>query len=544
VDTDRILIKARTPHGVFNGIQTLRQLMRDRLFADACEIVDRPAFAWRGYMIDVGRNYMSVPLLKRQIDVMAAHKLNVFHFHATEDIAWRIASETYPQLNAPETMLRNKGQYYTEAEIRTLIEYCRERHILFLPEIDMPGHSAAFRRAMKTDMQSDTGLVLVKQVLREFGRKYDLPYIHIGSDEVRIDNPRFLPEMTSLLDSMGRQVVGWHPGGNLGPRTIRQVWREDPKKSFLPQGVRFLDSRHLYLNHMDPLESVVTVFNRRIADRDRGDSLAMGAILCMWHDRAVGRAEDILNMNPVYPGMLAFAERSWRGGGRSGWISNIVDGDAKAFAEFEDRLMDDRTVFLPNEPFPYERQADMEWQLFGTYPNGGDAGRAFDVETSIGSGKTPKPYKTVKGGTVILRHWWTPLVKGVVDEPQENTTWYASTRIWSDQEETREAWIGFENLSRSYSSSSHPEGRWDYKGSALWINGTPVPAPRWTRAGQKGHPEIPLTDEGYEYRAPARIILKRGWNNVLVKVPVTSFKARGPQDPVKWMFSFLLLPRR
>lgn len=543
VGPERILIRARTPHGVFNGIQTLRQLTRDGLFVDACEISDRPAFSWRGYMIDVGRNYMSTDLLKRQIDAMAAHKLNVFHFHATEDVAWRIAISAYPQLTAPEHMTRDKGQYYTQEEIRSLIAYCRDRHILFLPEIDMPGHSAAFRRAMKTDMQSDSGMAYVKNILREFGSTYDLPYIHIGSDEVRIDNPRFLPEMVALLDSMGKQVVGWEPGGNLGPNTIRQVWREDAKRSFLPNGMRFIDSRHLYLNHMDPLESVATIYNRMIAGRERGDSLALGAILCMWNDRAAGRAEDILSMNPVYPGMLAFAERSWRGGGRSGWIANASDGDVKGFPDFEARLLEDKTLRFGDSPFPYVRQSDQTWDLYGPFDNGGDVGKPSEIETTIWRGKSPRPFRQVTGGTVVLRHWWTPLVKGAVDDPKENTTVYASTRIWSDVEEEREAWIGFENLSRSYSSSSPPEGAWDYKGSAVWVNGVSVPAPRWIRAGQKGHPEIPLVDEGYEYRSPSKVSLKKGWNTVLVKVPVASFKARGPQDPVKWMFSFVLLPR-
>ncbi|HRF25527.1 MAG TPA: family 20 glycosylhydrolase, partial [Chitinophagaceae bacterium] len=81
-------------------------------------ITDWPAFSWRGYMIDVGRNYIEMNLLKQQIDVMATHKLNVFHFHATEDIAWRIAIKQYPQLTSPEFMLRNKGMYYSEDEIK------------------------------------------------------------------------------------------------------------------------------------------------------------------------------------------------------------------------------------------------------------------------------------------------------------------------------------------------------------------------------------------------------------------------------------------
>lgn len=544
VDRQRVIIRAQTPHGIFNGIQTLRHLMRDGLMADACEIVDRPAFPWRGYMIDVGRNYMSMDLLRKQIDVMATYKLNVFHFHATEDIAWRIAISKYPQLTAPEHMLRNKGQYYTEGEIRSLIDYCRDRHILFLPEIDMPGHSAAFRRAMKTDMQSDTGLAVVRDILREFCRSYDLPYIHIGSDEVRIANPLFLPSVTTLLDSLGKQVIGWHPGGNLGPATIRQVWREDAAKSFLPTGARFIDSRHLYLNHMDPLESVSTIFNRMIGGRQMGDSLAIGATLCVWHDRTVSRAEDVLAMSPVYPGMLAFSERSWRGGGRSGWIANISDGDVGAFAAFESRLMEQKLLHFRNLPFPYQRQSDLTWDLHGPFDNGGDVSRSFDLETSLWKGMAPKSTQKALGGTVVLRHWWTPLVKGALADPKEHTTVYASTRIWSDLEERRDAWIGFEDLSRSYASSTPPPGAWDYKGSTVWVNGLRLQPPHLTRAGQSGHPEIPLVDEGYAYREPTKVLLKKGWNTVLLKLPVASFKARGPQDPVKWMYTFILLPRR
>jgi N-acetyl-beta-hexosaminidase len=213
VNAASVKLVANTAHGIFNGMQTLKQLLRSGTMIDAVSITDWPAFSWRGYMIDVGRNYMSMPLLKQQIDVMAANKLNIFHFHATEDIAWRIASKQYPQLTAPEHMLRNKGMYYSEAEIKELINYCKERHITFVPEIDMPGHSAAFKRAMKTDMQSDSGLVIVKNILKEFCTTYDVPYIHIGADEVKITNKSFVPEVTAFIESMGKKVIGWQPGG-------------------------------------------------------------------------------------------------------------------------------------------------------------------------------------------------------------------------------------------------------------------------------------------------------------------------------------------
>ncbi len=115
VTANKVRLTANTPHGIFNGIQTLRQLITGPARITGCEISDHPAFGWRGYLIDVGRNYMPMDLLKELVRIMAANKLNVFHFHATEDIAWRFAIKQYPQLTAPENMLRNKGHYYSEA---------------------------------------------------------------------------------------------------------------------------------------------------------------------------------------------------------------------------------------------------------------------------------------------------------------------------------------------------------------------------------------------------------------------------------------------
>uniref|UniRef100_A0A4W5L6D5 beta-N-acetylhexosaminidase n=1 Tax=Hucho hucho TaxID=62062 RepID=A0A4W5L6D5_9TELE len=209
--TDKVVLTANTSQGIYNGIQTLLQLMRDNDFVDACDITDWPAFAWRGFMVDVGRNYQSIKLLKQQIDVMAAYKMNVFHFHPTEDIAWRLQSKLYPQLTAPEYMLRDKGEYYTEEDLKELINYCKERYITLIPEIDMPGHSAAFKRAMGVDMQSDAGLEIVKNIITDFFTTYDVPYLHLGADEVKISNQKFLPEVIALTESLGKKVIGWEP---------------------------------------------------------------------------------------------------------------------------------------------------------------------------------------------------------------------------------------------------------------------------------------------------------------------------------------------
>lgn len=537
VSGDKVHLKANTAHGIFNGIQTLAQLMRDNVIIPGCEITDWPAFGWRGYMVDIGRNYQSMDLLKQQIDVMAKYKLNIFHFHPTEDVAWRLEVPQYPQLTAPEHMTRDKGAYYSVAEMQELIRYCKERYITLVPEIDMPGHSAAFTRAMGVDMQSKKGLAIVKNILTDFCKTYDVPYLHIGADEVKITNRDFLPQVIELIHHAGKQTIAWEPGGNLDKATIRQLWMtEGPKNKEL----KYIDSRHLYLNHMDPLESVVTIFNRQLGDQAAGDSIVLGATLCVWHDRRAAQEDDVLRMNAVYPAMLTFAERSWQGGGHQGWVATIgAPGSerAKEFQKFENRLLDHEKLYFRHLPFPYAAQASITWQLFGPYNNKGDVSRSFAPEKK--SFKSGKAAAEVVGGTVVLRHWWDPLVQGALENPQENTTWYATTRIWSNTDTTGYFWIGFNDLSRSYNSDSPAKGTWDDRGSAVYLNGQAIAPPPWKRAGQKGNAEIPLTDEGYTYRVPVKAPLQKGWNTVSVKLPIGSFKGKDWQNPEKWMFTFV-----
>lgn len=539
VTSGQIALRANTAHGIFNGIQTLLQLLRDGVGADACEIADWPAFSWRGFMIDAARNYVPMDQLRELIGVMGRYKLNIFHLHLTEDIAWRLAIDRYPQLTAPEHMLRDKGEYYSKTELKELIDRCRSQHITLVPEIDMPGHSAAFQRAFQTEMQSDSGLALIKDILHEVCQSFDTPILHIGADEVKITNPRFVPEVTKLVESYGKSTVGWQPGGNFSDRTIRQLWLDDKGKFTGNQTIPYIDSRHLYLNHMDPLESVVTIFHRQIGNRVKGDSIALGGTLCLWHDRAVGEAKDQFTMNPVYPGILAFSERIWRGGGQAGWISNLSEGDVPSFTGFENRLLDHKRLFFAGKPFPYARQSQMNWQLIGPFDNKGDTTASFDLESTLWKETSLPQGKAIVGGTVILRHWWTPMIKGLLDDPKENTTYYATTQLWSEADTVRNFWVGFSNPSRSQATDAPPAGAWDRKGSAAWVNGAPVRPPQWKRPGQTGHLEIPFTDEGYEYRPPMPIRLKKGWNTVLVKAPVGSFKATSWHNPVKWMFTFV-----
>ena len=542
VTQNRILITANTAHGIFNGIQTLLQLMRDGSLVTTCEITDWPAFSWRGYMVDVGRNFQSIHLLKEQIDVMSKYKLNIFHFHFTEDIAWRLQSKMYPQLTAPENMLRNKGMYYTADDLKELIAYCKERYVTLVPEIDMPGHGAAFKRAMGVDMQSDSGIATLKNILKEFFTTFKgLPYFHIGGDEVHISNKSFMPEMLRYIESFEKKTIAWSPGAPLDNKTIRQLWMSDNGERNIST-LKFIDSRHLYLNHMDPLEAVVTIFNRRIGDTTYEDKNIKGGTLCVWPDRRVQNENDILKMNPVYPGILAFAERCWRGGGHKGWTTTIGapgSPETNEFAEFENRLLDHKKLYFAELPFPYVKQSQMVWELYGPYENNGELSKQFEPEKDRLNNSHLKPSKIVVGGTIVLRHWWSPLIKGVLNDPKENTTWYAYTKIWSDEKGLRDFWIGFNNLSRSPATDSPDSGTWNNLHSEIWMNGNEITAPDWKHPGQKGNSEIPLIDEGYEYREPTKILLHKGWNSVLVKAPIRSFEEKDWQNPVKWEFTFM-----
>jgi hexosaminidase len=540
--TDKITLTANMPNGIHNGIQTLLQLMRDNVAVDASEITDWPAFAWRGFMVDVGRNYQSMKLLKQQIDVMAAYKMNIFHFHFTEDIAWRLQSKLYPQLTNPEFMLRDKGEYYTEEDLKELIAFCKERYITLLPEIDMPGHSAAFTRAMGVEMQSDAGLVIVKNIIKEFCATYDVPYLHLGADEVKITNQKFLPEVIALTESLGKRVIGWEPGGNFTDGVIRQLWMEGATKVSENKKIKYIDSRHLYLNHMDPLESVVTIFNSQICNLPQGNENALGGIVCMWNDRALENGDDVMKMNPVYPGMLTFAERSWQGGGSAGWTAIIGEPQSEkalAFIEFENRLLDQKKQNFKALDFNYQKQADLVWNIYGPFENKGDLTKTFAPETLKFNPSKEKPTYKATGGTLIIRHWWAPLISGIIEEPKENTTWYAQTKIWSDEDKEQQFWIGFNNLSRSMNTDSPAAGTWNNLDSSVSVNNKIISPPLWKRPNQKGSLEIPLIDEGYEFREPTKINLKKGWNTVNVKLPISSFKGQNWQNPVKWMFTFI-----
>lgn len=547
-----ILLEATTPKGMYWGRQTLEQLKttkNKKTYLPQCDITDWPAFRIRGFMHDVGRSYIPVEELKREISLLSRYKINVFHWHLTENQAWRLESKRYPELNAPENMEREKGKYYTLEEARQLVEFCKQHQVLLIPEIDMPGHSAAFERTFKTDMQSEKGTQILKDIIDEVCATFDVPYLHIGTDEVQFTNPDFVPMMVKYIRDKGKKVISYNPGWNYKPGEIdmTQLWSYRGKAQ---KGIPAIDCRYHYANHFDTYADLVAMFNSRIYNQPEGSDDLAGCIVAFWNDRYIDNTPQLLAENNFYPYMLTLAERAWRGGGNcyfDGKGTLLWEDEPEllaAFKEFEDRLLWQKNTWLKEVPFPYVRQTQSEWQITDAFPNGGDLNKVFPPEEKEDSvyqyeGKTYKTRKIIGNG-IYLRHVWGTLVPGFYANPQENHTAYATRWIYSPKERKTKLALEFQNYSRSESDLAPRQGTWDYKCSRAWLNGQEIMPPVWENTNTERSNGITLKNENYMSRPAIDITLKKGWNKLMLKLPVGKFSSKEIRL-VKWMFTAAIL---
>jgi hexosaminidase len=283
IDAGGIQIKAHTPTGLFYAFQTLIQLMppqseapTEGIILPFLEITDQPAFPWRGMLLDCGRSFMDKDFVKRYIDLLAMLKMNRLHWHLTEDQGWRVEIKQYPRLTsigAWRTLADGSryGGFYTHEDIREVVEYARQRHIVVVPEIELPGHCVAALAAYPSlsctggpfevetrwgvfkDIYcagNDSVFVFLKNVLDEVMELFPSPWIHIGGDEVpkyRWENcvkcqrrmqtqglkdahelqAWFIGEINDYLKAHGRRLIGWDEileGGLVEGATV-QSWR-------------------------------------------------------------------------------------------------------------------------------------------------------------------------------------------------------------------------------------------------------------------------------------------------------------------------------
>lgn len=547
-----ILLEATTPKGMYWGRQTLEQLKttkNKKIYLPQCDITDWPAFRIRGFMHDVGRSYIPVEELKREISLLSRYKINVFHWHLTENQAWRLESKRYPELNAPENMEREKGKFYTLEEARQLVEFCKQHQVLLIPEIDMPGHSAAFERTFKTDMQSEKGTQILKDIIDEVCATFDVPYLHIGTDEVQFTNPDFVPMMVKYIRDKGKKVISYNPGWNYKPGEIdmTQLWSYRGKAQ---KGIPAIDCRYHYANHFDTYADLVAMFNSRIYNQPEGSDDLAGCIVAFWNDRYINNTPQLLAENNFYPYMLTLAERAWRGGGNcyfDGKGTLLWEDEPEqlaAFREFEHRLLWQKKTWLKEVPFPYVCQTQGEWQITDAFPNGGDLNKVFPPEEKEDSvyqyeGKTYKTRKIIGNG-IYLRHVWGTLVPGFYANPQENHTAYATRWIYSPKERKTQLMLEFQNYSRSESDLAPHQGTWDYKCSRAWLNGQEIMPPIWENTNTERSNEITLKNENYMSRPAIDITLKKGWNKLMLKLPVGKFSSKETRL-VKWMFTAAIL---
>jgi hypothetical protein len=553
VDADSVILQAKTPEGIYRGQQTIKQLTlteNGKEYVAGCEITDWPAFQIRGFMQDVGRNFMSLPMLKEQIDVMAAYKLNTFHFHVTDNPGWRLESKKYPDLHAASSMSRWPGKYYSQEDFLELVNYCSERYITLIPEFDIPGHCEAFRRAFQLDSMSDQRVKpIMLELIDELCNlvpKDKMPYIHLGTDEVWSKKERpadgLLEAVFERVKSHNREAIVWRPGQQIDSdkTSITQLWSSNGKPK---EGHRYLDSRLNYLNHLDPLAGVAQLYFDRICGASQGDSIRLGGTLCCWNDNNVTAEYDILRQNPVYPGIVTYSETSWHGqpidfGDR--FLAKLPSPENplyKDFQEFEERLTVHRDRYFQDKPFPYVKQSGIVWKIIGPFDNIGDVNQIFPVENSIQDNYTIDGKKfswtgPYYGGTIHIRHffgfpsWFS----------EKNGTVYAISSIWSPKDQNVGCWIGFHDWSRSGGRRGGPfpqHGQWHTTNPKVWVNHKVVSPPVWKNPGLDAKSEeFPFTDENYFFREPTTIYLKKGWNEVLLKVPQggTSWK---------WMFTFV-----
>lgn len=540
VSTNGVTITAPQPAGLIYGVETLRQLFAGTTRLPLGHIEDWPAFAWRGFMHDVGRNFQDVSLLKRFVDEMARYKLNIFHLHLTDNPGYRIECRAHPELNDPKNYwpTRAPGKFYTYAELNDLVAYCAQRGVTLVPEIDMPGHSEYFHRAFGVDMQSAAGAKIMADCVTEFLDHVHTRYFHMGSDEVTLKNPEFMDQMADLIRAHGCELLVWRPGHLPRGKVITQLWSAGSAPDTPLPGLAAVDSRDDYLNAMDPFDGPVRMLNLTTDGKTAGDALALGGTLCLWPDNNTGADQmNIYRQNPVFPVMLAAAENYWHGGivtRREYWTRLPADPNAPAFrqfADFEARLIAQRDLFFRDWPFPYVKQTGIVWQLIGPFPlkdapvleTNAEPRASYTVD-----GKTWH-WSLARGATIFINHFW---YDGWLPKAASGVA-YARTRVWSPRAQTVGFWIGFNDPIRS-SRKGVPnpnQGEWSTAGSRIWVNGREIPPPHWRHPGRlPSATETPFTDESYYFRPPTPVTLQAGWNEILIKAPKT------PRE-FKWSFT-------
>jgi len=349
-------LSADTPTGILRGLETFLQLVKaapDGFAVPALHVQDHPRFPWRGLTLDVSRHFMPLDVVRHNLDAMAAVKMNVLHLHLSDNQGFRVESRVFPRLE----QVGSGGLYYTQAELRGLIAYARDRGIRIVPEFDMPGHSAAWfvgypRLASEPgpyEIEREWGVFdpamdptreetykFLDQFIAEMAALFPDSYLHLGGDEVNgkqwDSNPKiqafmrvhslknnrelqqyFTARVQKIVSKHHKIMVGWDeilaPG--MAKDIVIQSWRgQKSLAEAAQQGYRGLLSSGYYLDDMSHASQhylVDPIAGAEATLTSDQESLILGGEACMW-------AEFVSSENVesrIWPRAAAVAERLW-----------------------------------------------------------------------------------------------------------------------------------------------------------------------------------------------------------------------------------------
>ena len=370
IKNNRIEISANKSSGIFHGLQSLFQLItlnnQEQKFKLPCLIInDKSAFEHRGFLLDCCRHFFDVTTIKKYIDLLSLYKMNVFHWHLTEDQGWRIEINKYPLLNSigswREDSSGTYGGYYSKKEIKDIVEYAKKRHIKVIPEIELPGHSQAVISAyphlscnqQPVEVATDWGVfkeiycagndsvfIFIEDILDEVTAIFPSKLIHIGGDEApkfrwehcskcqkrmkeeNLDNEHelqsyFIERVARILSKKKRTIIGWDEilEGEITTPAIIQSWRgfkggikaakQGKKVIMSPTSNAYFD----YKISTTDLEKVYN-FNPIPSELDSTEQkLIIGGECNLWSER-IPNVDEL--DNKAFPRLLAMSEVLWR----------------------------------------------------------------------------------------------------------------------------------------------------------------------------------------------------------------------------------------
>jgi hexosaminidase len=349
-------LSAPNPVGILHGLETLRQLVVSGAYgleAPVVDIQDHPRFPWRGLHLDVSRHWMPIEVVKRNLDAMAAVKLNVFHWHLSDDQGFRVESKRFPKLH----VFGSDGLYYTQDQVREVVAYARDRGIRVVPEFDIPGHTTSWLAAYPQlasapgpyriernwgvfdptmDPTRESTYQFLDAFIGEMAALFPDQFFHIGGDEVtgkqwkssarirafmrknRLKNTEelqayFNRRLQKVVAKFGKRMEGWDEilDPDLPKDIVIQSWRgQKSLAESARHGFSGILSAGYYLDHMEPASTLYAVdpLDRDAATlTEEEKARILGGEVAMWGEFVSPENVD----SRIWPRAAAVAERLW-----------------------------------------------------------------------------------------------------------------------------------------------------------------------------------------------------------------------------------------